>query len=616
MSDAKTLAASNRGRSCLSPVIREFGDLRLQTAGDVLALAYSSPTILNSVEEPGVLRHWNVQTGRAEGSFFLSDLETVWSFCAEGKALVTASDELSIWHVASGELITSLRMPSWVTTVAVRRSPVLIATGHDDGIVRLWDPAGHRLIRELAGHDRPIAAVAFNLDGQRIATAAEDRLICVWHVASGRQLGTLGRHTDRICGLAWHPGERLLVSAGWDRTARVWDTDTFEPIMLLNSHDDQVIGMALSPDGSLLACADSAPSIHLWNLDSFKETSVFAEHADEVRCLAFSPDGLQLATGGVGGAIRLWDPRHGRPLSSPDKVFPRRTQVAVSANGAHLVSSCDGAGIRTWNVATGEACAGLTEAGGANAFAMSPNGHWIAVGRDKTIVLRDAVTGEFRKTLEGQTGSVGALAFSPDSTMVASASADDGTVWLWDIQSAEPILVIPIAADTCTLEVMAFHPSGRLLAVGGIDWLETGGSDGAVCIWDLEKRETHALLNRGATALAFHPNGRWLATASLDRAVHIWDLQATVLVHTLAEHSDIVNTIVFSPDGSSLVSGSDDRSVRVWNPETGEPVALHRLDTVVKALAFSPDGQYLFSANGNTTNYQIDFARLLDEGTC
>ncbi len=596
-----------------SPVIRVFGDLRLRTAGDLLALSYCSPEWIASVEEPGILRRWHAKTGQPETSVFLSDLETVWAFCPEGKAIVTASDEVSVWDVASGDMITSLMMPSWVTAVAVRRIPALIATGHDDGVVRLWDPAGHRLVREVAGHDRPISAIAFSPDGHQIATAAEDRLICIWDLASGRQLGTLGRHSDHIGSLIWHPGERMLISAAWDRTARVWDTETFEPVMLLNAHADQVIAMALSADGSLLACADSAPSVHLWDMNSFQEVAVLTDFADEVRCLAFSPDGKQLATGGVGGLISLWDPRAGLLLSDAHHPTPKRVHLAVPHGSEQVMCAFGDKTLRTWSIASGESCSRLADGGRVDAFSVSPDGRLLAVGSENNVVLRDARTGEFRSTLNGQHGRIGAIAFAPDSVTLACANADNGTVRLWDVRTAEAVWTIPIAADSCMLEALSFHPRGHLLAVGGIDWLATGGSDGAVCVWDVEKRTSTAIFNRGATALVFHPGGRWLASTSIDRVVHLWDLDSRQLIRCLGDHGDLVNAVAFSPDGRCLVSASDDRMVHVWDVETGDQIAIHCLDTAAKAMAFSSDGRFLFSGNSNSTSYQIDFARLLDE---
>src|SRR6516164_6243514 len=162
-------------RAGLRPqVVRVFGDLRFHTDGDLLALAFASPDILWSVEEPGVLRRWHLTSGQAQGSAFLSDLETLWSFSAHARVLVSASDEVSLWDPATGQLMTSLSQPSWVTAVTLWEDPGLAATGHDEGIVRLWDTAGRQLLREFAGHDRPIGALAFSRDGQRLASAGED----------------------------------------------------------------------------------------------------------------------------------------------------------------------------------------------------------------------------------------------------------------------------------------------------------------------------------------------------------------------------------------------------------------------------------------------------------
>jgi WD40 repeat protein len=594
------------------PLVRIFGELHLQGGGGLLALAFSSPDVLSSVEEPGVLRQWSLSTGRAVASTFLSDLETLWTFSSDGRALVTASDEVSIWDVDSGELITTLVMPSWVTAIGVHRTPAMIATGHDEGVVRLWDPAGHRLIRELAGHDRPIGAVTFSPDGRCIASAAEDRVICLWDVGSGRQIGTLQRHSDRIGGLAWHPQGRLLVSAGWDRTARVWDTETLEPVILLNTHADQVIALAVSPDGASLACADSAPSVHIWDLNTFKELHVLNDFKEEVHCLAFGPDSRLLAGGRAEGAIDLWDAREGRLLSPSHGTASHRISLSVSACGSRLTSASRQFGSRTWDIATGELAHRETGNGLIDHFATSPNGKWIAMSRGCGVELRDARGGALSATFACQR-EVSALTFAPDSLTLASAT-EDGAVWLWTVPTGRQIFSIPSAADGCTIESLSFAPTGHVLAVGGIDWMATGGSDGAVCLWDLRNRELVANFDRGTRALGFHPSGRCLATASLENTIHLWDLTAKTLARSLVGHGDAVLYVCFSPDGRWLASGGQDRTVRIWDGETGKLTVTHSADTTVKALAFSPDGRFLFTGNGNTTCSQLDFSWLLEEG--
>ena len=133
----------------------------------------------------------------------------------------------------------------------------------------------------------------------------------------------------------------------------------------------------------------------------------------------------------------------------------------------------------------------------------------------------------------------------------------------------EAILVIPEAADASTLETIAFHPNDKWLAVGGMDWLATGGSDGAVCIWDLEARDKLQSFPIGVTSLAFDPAGRYLAAGSMQQTVIVWDLSLEKKIFELAGHQDRIGAVLFSPDGSWLVSASDDSTVRVWNVLSG-----------------------------------------------
>jgi len=111
------------------------------------------------------------------------------------------------------------------------------------------------------------------LDDKTLASGSDDGRVRLWDLTTGVTFRTLEGHSDRLWAVAFSPDDKTLVSASddktvrlWDlttKTARRWDSTTEAARCTLRGHLKIVWAVAFSPDGKTLASGSLDETVRL-----------------------------------------------------------------------------------------------------------------------------------------------------------------------------------------------------------------------------------------------------------------------------------------------------------------------------------------------------------------
>lgn len=561
---------ANLAHSCFTHLFGEIFAVQFDTDGQLV--------VAGSVN--GTLYVWGAPGASAEGRL-LHEYQSVGanphiaSFDRTGRLLASGhtDQQVRLWDVTHGRLLHPLAEPietTWCLLFSPNAETLVISSA--DGTVRLWDVQTGLLRQVFQAHRAAIPALAFTPDGQILASGDIDGTICLWRITQDDQailLDTLHGHRDEVHKLVFDASGTILASGNHDRTVRLWRVSAtppyVEPLATLQGHTQVIRALAASPDGVHLASGGGDEYVRLWDVRTGQLLHTFFDLAYSSGALAFSQDGSMLASAARQQVVLLWDVATRQRLNS----------LRAYSNQFHTIS-------------------------------FSPDGHWLAAGGvNGTLHLwaipaarppGTPVLESTARTLRGHTRSIYAIAFAPavagDRPLIASASADQ-TIRLWDVVSSRTTAIL--AGHTDNVEALQFSPDGQRLV--------STSRDKTVKLWDVTRGQVlHTL--QGHTdrvhSCAFSPTGSQVASGSRDRTVRLWDADSGEALHTLHGHTNAVRYVVFSPDGRWLLSSSYDHTLRFWDTQTGDLLlTVPTWDTTILCIAFHPQTSILAFAMNN-----------------
>jgi DNA-binding CsgD family transcriptional regulator len=157
--------------------------------------------------------------------------------------------------------------------------------------------------------------------------------------------------------------------------------------------------------------------------------------------------------------------------------------------------------------------------------------------QDQSIKLWDVRRGYCHSTLQGHSGYIYSVAFSPDGTLLASGSQDQ-SIKLWDVRTGQ-----------C-----------RSTLQGHAGWVRS---------------------------VAFNSDGKTLASGSNDQSIKLWNVRTGQCLSTLQGHTNVVLSVAFSPMSILLASGSQDGTIKLWETRTGRCLSTLRSERPYEGLNIS-----------------------------
>jgi WD40 repeat protein len=242
-------------------------------------------------------------------------------------------------------------------------------------------------------------------------------------------------------------------------------------------------------------------------------------------------------------------------------------------------------------------------------MALSPDGNLIAVSYDRgkvinsqlvggdqyLIGLLDTRDGREKNVLSGHTKLIGALAFSADGKLLASAGSDK-TARMWNVETGQQIRTIELPRGASAL---TFLPSGKFLAVGlGVPM---SGQEEDAPNFLLSEVHTGKIVRRFSpsgsryvTDVASSSDGNLLAIASeVKPDITIWDTKSWANVQTINDHTFNVGEIAFSSKERLFVSSDSLGQIFVRVAGIDAKPRSYKLHVEVKTISLSSDGTKL-----------------------
>jgi len=494
-SGEKYVLYSTQGKAFLFDTFTGHQIHKLSNHEGELSTARWSPNgdlIATSGFEDGKITIWDPKSGTMLYSLQagFEDNRTVfanWSPSGDQFA-IRGQGGARIFSTDSGEELFSLQIPRvYVQSVSWSSdASLLISTGKDDGIARMWDAVSGKEIESLDGLVQAYG-VDWSPSGDYATISGADGNVHIWNKTTGREIDTINVTRSYVVVAKFSPDGKQILAVGetnsikiidlstalttfryishgnlsnpaWspdgdsyafgtlvppDSPVKIYEASTGDEVLTLSGYGNFPVYIYWSPIGDRLLIT-SQNEAHVWDTVTGKQIIKFDIHKDDIRPAGWSPDGKLVATGSEDGEIFIWDPSTGKPHLNFSGHHGGIRSVNWSCDGSQILSTSDAGEAMIWDITTGNKYIEFLPEGYNNFVPSSSwsqdNQHVFILTADGDVFIFDSHTGAKLSQLSTSPVSyITRFSLSPSEERIL-IGGHDGTAKVWNIGTGDELI--------------------------------------------------------------------------------------------------------------------------------------------------------------------------------